>query len=621
MIISKKMIMVLGILAVVCCCSSLLISDDDVEAVDYYSVSVNLDGGSWVGSDYITGSYAYGTNITLPTASQITKSGYYLSVIEITYPTYTVSQLPGTNLTVTDNISLKMRYDELYSVSINLNGGSWVGSDYITGEYPRNTSLTLPTTSQIVKTGYTFNNLSVYYHTSGLTVYNPSGGNLTVTEPITISISWIAVYDYRLVYNTNGGSNGPSDQTYTGIGTSYTFTISSTTPTYPNYRFLGWADSASATVPDYVAGDTITLTTSSLTKTIYAVWEWYSSYTLIYDDNGGSNGPGASTYGPTTDQSWDFTVSGIEPTYAYYAFLGWADSASATEAQYEYGDTITLTSDGPTKTIYAVWEITIYNYSLTYDANGGSGAPGANEQSTTSPSYLFVISSVIPTRTNYDFLGWADSASSLVAQYAAGDTITLTATNTTKTIYAVWVAQGSSTFTYTLTYNGNGGSGVPVTQAATGTSLSYTFTIPDVKPVKSGYVFVGWSLSPSATAASYSPGSTFNVSANTTTTLYAVWNEDGGFSFSFDYLIKQISQSFFGGSTTIAGLVMIIIAWLIILAVLANIGASPAYSVVPMIPMVIIFSAMGIINAEITILVIIVSAVLCAGTVRDLITR
>jgi len=91
------------------------------------------------------------------------------------------------------------------------------------------------------------------------------------------------------------------------------------------------------------------------------------------------------------------------------------------------------------------------------------------------------------------------------------------------TIHAV--AQSTSCTCY-LYYNANGGSGAPSTQSYTGTSTSnHSFTISSTTPSKSGYTFLGWSTSSSATSASYQPGSSISVSYNGSKTLYAVWQQ------------------------------------------------------------------------------------------------
>lgn len=72
--------------------------------------------------------------------------------------------------------------------------------------------------------------------------------------------------------------------------------------------------------------------------------------------------------------------------------------------------------------------------------------------------------------------------------------------------------------TYTVSYNANGGSGAPGNQTKTwGSNL----TLSSTKPTRSGYNFVGWGTSASATSASYQPGGTY--SSNSGITLYAIW--------------------------------------------------------------------------------------------------
>lgn len=71
---------------------------------------------------------------------------------------------------------------------------------------------------------------------------------------------------------------------------------------------------------------------------------------------------------------------------------------------------------------------------------------------------------------------------------------------------------------YTINYNANGGTGAPNSQFKThGESL----TLSSTKPTRTGYDFLGWSTSSTATSASYSAGDTFYADADTT--LYAVW--------------------------------------------------------------------------------------------------
>ena len=72
--------------------------------------------------------------------------------------------------------------------------------------------------------------------------------------------------------------------------------------------------------------------------------------------------------------------------------------------------------------------------------------------------------------------------------------------------------------TYNVTYVANGGSGTPVSQVK---FYGMNITLSTVKPTRTGYTFLGWSTSSTATTATYASGATFSANANTT--LYAVW--------------------------------------------------------------------------------------------------
>lgn len=147
------------------------------------------------------------------------------------------------------------------------------------------------------------------------------------------------------------------------------------------------------------------------------------------------------------------------------------------------------------------------SYTVSYNANGGSGAPGSQ---TKWRDQTLVLSSTKPTRTGYSFLGWSTSSTATTATYAAGANYTA---NSAATLYAVWKAN-----TYSVKYNANGGSGAPANQTKT---YGKTLTLSSTKPVRENYIFKGWATSASATTATYAAGA--NYTANAGITLYAVW--------------------------------------------------------------------------------------------------
>lgn len=146
------------------------------------------------------------------------------------------------------------------------------------------------------------------------------------------------------------------------------------------------------------------------------------------------------------------------------------------------------------------------SYTITYNANGGSNAPGKQTKVYDANS---VLSSGKPTKSGYIFEGWATTSDGTVA-YQPGDTYS---SNANVTLYAIWKQS-----TFTITYDANGGIGAPDNQIKTyGTDL----TLSDVKPTKTDYKFVGWGTAAFDTTAKYQPGGTYTSNANIV--LYAIW--------------------------------------------------------------------------------------------------
>lgn len=75
-------------------------------------------------------------------------------------------------------------------------------------------------------------------------------------------------------------------------------------------------------------------------------------------------------------------------------------------------------------------------YTVSYNANGGSGAPASQ---TKTYGVNLTLSSTVPTRAGYAFKGWATSSTGAVA-YQAGGTYSA---NSAVTLYAVWELLGN----------------------------------------------------------------------------------------------------------------------------------------------------------------------------------
>ena len=406
-------------------------------------------------------------------------------------------------------ITIEYKYEvDWCTFTFNANGGSGAPSEKI--EWWYNHDITIPSTVP-TRSGYTFQGWGTS-STDTTPDYQPGQATTMGTTKTLYAI--LNANTYTVSYNANGGSGAPSSQTKTH---NVTLTLRSNTPTRSGYTFKGWSTSSSATSASYSAGGSFT---TNANTTLYAVWQKNAAttYTVSYNANGGTGAPSSQT----KTHNVTLTLRTTTPTRSGYSFLGWSTSSTATSPTYYAGGSYTANASA---TLYAVWS---YNaptvYTISFNANGGSGAPSSV---TKTHGVTLYLPSTEPTRTNYDFLGWSTSSTATTPTYYAGGSFTQ---NANTTLYAVWEYDPA---TYRVNYNANGGSGAPSSQTKTyGVSL----TLSSVIPTRSGYDFLGWSTSSTATSATYDPGDSYTTNASVT--LYAVWNET-----NYDFSISNLTVS------------------------------------------------------------------------------
>lgn len=261
---------------------------------------------------------------------------------------------------------------------------------------------------------------------------------------------------------------------------------------------------------------------------VQSAWSCYARYSQTTDDTsstismtGGmrSHGYGMDIRDITcvVDQG-GYQKSGVQSFYSPYNT--WTDKDFVT-----YSDTWTRTHEDRTINCWARIDRSSASYrpgtstawltftvpakphwSVSYDANGGSGAPGGQ---TKWYGETLTLSSTKPTRTGYTFQGWATSSSGGVS-YQPGASYT---SNSGLTLYAVWKAN-----TWAVSYDANGGSGAPAAQTKT---YGQTLTLSSTRPTRALYNFKGWATSASSTVVAYQPGASYTT--NDSVTLYAVW--------------------------------------------------------------------------------------------------
>lgn len=265
--------------------------------------------------------------------------------------------------------------------------------------------------------------------------------------------SWVSDDDFRAVLDVSTG---------TGDGKT-TYTITGTVKVETKY---GWASGG-------VSGNLKVAGSSKKSVSGQSMSTW-STKTLV---------SATSTTITRTHNTQSISVQGVV--------------AAANTPYYGASSTASTTVTVPAKA----------SYTVSFNANGGSGAPS---DLTKWHGETLTLSTTKPSRTGYTFQGWSASSTATSASYAAGGNYTA---NAAATLYAVWKAN-----TYTVSYNANGGSNAPSAQTKT---YGVTLALTTDKPSRTGYTFSGWNTKSDGTGTNYASGG--NYTANAAVTLYAKW--------------------------------------------------------------------------------------------------
>ena len=284
---------------------------------------------------------------------------------------------------------------------------------------------------------------------------------------------------------------------------SGTCSIKSPTIEKLGYNVVGWNTNASATTSSWNANTN----KNNVNGTYYPIVK-AKTIKVIFHRN-------ASTSDSTTaTQTFTYGVSGQKFsnkgwTNTGHTMAGWAKNRNAVTKDY---DTLSGVADtwinsyAPNINLYAVWSPN--TYTISYNANGGSGEPTV--QTKTHDTDLTLTTST-PTRNGYTFDGWNTKSDGSGTNYSAGGKFT---TNANTTLYAKWKQS-----TYTLRYNDNGGSGCSTeTKTITpGNNLGKLCT-----PSRSGYwYFEGWYYN----GTKYTEYTKYNDNSDLTLTAHWYYNE------------------------------------------------------------------------------------------------
>ena len=242
-----------------------------------YAVTLNTNGGT-INKGNVTG-YTYGVGATLPTADDMTYTGY---MFKGWYDNENLTGSPVTAIggTETGNKEYWAKWEiNQYAITFDTNGGSEIAP--ITQDY--GTKITAP--ADPTKKGYTFKG------------WDKEIPKTMPAENMTVKAQW-EINQYAITFDTNGGSEiAPITQDY---GTKITAPAD---PTRKGYTFKGWDKEIPETMP-------------AENMTVKAQWE-INQYTITFDTNGGSE------IAPITQDYGTAITAPADPTRKGYTFKGW----------------------------------------------------------------------------------------------------------------------------------------------------------------------------------------------------------------------------------------------------------------------------------------------------------
>ena len=148
----------------------------------------------------------------------------------------------------------------------------------------------------------------------------------------------------------------------------------------------------------------------------------------------------------------NYTTKANSFTRTGYTFTGWNEKADGT------GTSWTSYIGKPWKwtytnnvTLYAQWKAS--NYTIKFDANGGTGSMG--NQTATYDTALNLSANRF-ARPTYTFLGWSKDKDAATASYSNSQSVkNIGSAGTTVTLYAVWRKTDASFDTSTLIHDEN----------------------------------------------------------------------------------------------------------------------------------------------------------------------
>lgn len=239
-----------------------------------------------------------------------------------------------------------------------------------------------------------------------------------------------AVTTYTVTYygNTNTGGTAPVDS-LNPYSDGSTVTVAGNTGSLvkTGYGFGGWNTSDNGSGTAYAAAASFTISGNT---SLYAQWSSLPSYTITYNNNGGT-GSVTDANSPYVSGSSVTVLTGSALSRSGYVFTGWNTAANNSGTGYAANSTLTLGAD---TILYAQWG-TAPTYTVTYDVNGATSGTAPTDPNAYNSGSNVTVRTADLLKTGYSFNGWNSAADGSGTAYAVSSTFSISG-NTT--LYAAW---------------------------------------------------------------------------------------------------------------------------------------------------------------------------------------
>ena len=358
-----------------------------------------------------------------------------------------------------------------------------------------------------------------HYPITGFTYTNnlPDGSSFTNNGSNNYSVTfYYNRNDYSINFSNGGNVTHSEAKQYQAdiSGVSYTPTRPSGVP--ESYVFQGWYDN------EMFAGDPYVFTGTMPANNIivYAKWAAPTFTGTIHVTMAGSGAANIIEipYGSTIDES----TLVHEEIPAGFEWVSWA-LRTGSEGNYTY------TPFNFDTRIYS--DITLYPYyisttafTVSYDANGGSGAPADSKRYAQDSYAEIMASSGMTAPANKIFLSWNTESDGSGDTYYPKDKLHIGTENIT--LYAQW---GDAPVPVSVSYHANyPDSTTADPYVVSGLRNNDQHTVLSLEgcgfaKAQADYEFLGWSTSESGTEAEYAVGAQIRLDNNGENHLYAIW--------------------------------------------------------------------------------------------------